>query len=564
MSGVITSIVAGSNITVTTSGGISTISSSGGGGGSAGIVVQEEGSNVGTAGTINFVGTGVTATFANGIATVTISSDGGSGFSGDYNDLTNKPTIPSDTGDLTNNVGFITSGASGAGLTALTGASQGTYGNSTNVPQINVDANGRITSIGLVGISGGGGGGVAGINIFNGSNSLGVTTHLAFGDNVTATSIGNTISVDVTGVVTSLVGYATEGYVDNVVAISTFSGDYNDLTNTPTIPTNNNQLTNGAGFVTFTNVSQLNNDSNYITAASTFSGNYNDLSNKPTIPSDTGDLTNNVGFITAGASGAALTALTGATQGTYGNSNNTAQITVDANGRITAISQVGISGGGGGGVAGITIFNGSTSLGVSTHLSFGDNLNAVSAGNTISVSVTGVVTSLVGYATEGYVDNAVAISTFSGDYNDLTNKPTIPTNNNQLTNGAGFVTFTNVSQLTNDSGYITAASTFSGNYNDLSNKPTIPSDTGDLTNNVGFVTSGGTVALSQGLTGTPNITVGDIVANNVSIAQTLTYEDVTNIDSIGLITARSGIIATGVVTATSFVKSSNSGGFLKG
>lgn len=29
-----------------------------------------------------------------------------------------------------------------------------------------------------------------------------------------------------------------------------FSGDYNDLTNTPTIPTNTNQLTNGAGFIT--------------------------------------------------------------------------------------------------------------------------------------------------------------------------------------------------------------------------------------------------------------------------------------------------------------------------
>ena len=29
---------------------------------------------------------------------------------------------------------------------------------------------------------------------------------------------------------------------------------------------------------------------------------------------------------------------------------------------------------------------------------------------------------------------------FSGDYNDLTNKPTIPTNNNQLTNGAGYIT----------------------------------------------------------------------------------------------------------------------------
>ncbi len=39
---------------------------------------------------------------------------------------------------------------------------------------------------------------------------------------------------------------------------------------------------------------------------------------------------------------------------------------------------------------------------------------------------------------------------------------------------------------------------------------------------------------------------------NVSIAGTLTYEDVTNVDSIGIITARSGVIVTGIVTATSF------------
>ena len=38
-----------------------------------------------------------------------------------------------------------------------------------------------------------------------------------------------------------------------------------------------------------------------------------------------------------------------------------------------------------------------------------------------------------------------------------------------------------------------------------------------------------------------NITVGDIIANNVSVAQTLTYENVTDIDSVGMITARSGI-----------------------
>ena len=42
------------------------------------------------------------------------------------------------------------------------------------------------------------------------------------------------------------------------------------------------------------------------------------------------------------------------------------------------------------------------------------------------------------------------------------------------------------------------------------------------------------------------------ISGNLSIGGTLTYEDVTNIDSVGLITARKGIISSGVVTATSF------------
>jgi len=66
---------------------------------------------------------------------------------------------------------------------------------------------------------------------------------------------------------------------------------------------------------------------------------------------------------------------------------------------------------------------------------------------------------------------------------------------------------------------------------------------------------------AQGLTGTPTIVVDEIWANNVSIAQTLTYEDVKNVDSVGLITARNGInvitnginVSNGIVTATSFV-----------
>ena len=42
------------------------------------------------------------------------------------------------------------------------------------------------------------------------------------------------------------------------------------------------------------------------------------------------------------------------------------------------------------------------------------------------------------------------------------------------------------------------------------------------------------------------------VTGNVSIGGTLTYEDVTNIDSIGIISARKGIVSSGVVTATAF------------
>ena len=39
---------------------------------------------------------------------------------------------------------------------------------------------------------------------------------------------------------------------------------------------------------------------------------------------------------------------------------------------------------------------------------------------------------------------------------------------------------------------------------------------------------------------------------DVNVAGTLTYEDVTNIDSVGVITARKGIVSSGVVTATAF------------
>lgn len=74
---------------------------------------------------------------------------------------------------------------------------------------------------------------------------------------------------------------------------------------------------------------------------------------------------------------------------------------------------------------------------------------------------------------------------------------------------------------------------------------------GNLTGNADTATYAavsGVSTASEGLTGVPDIDVGLITgtsatfSGNVSIAGTLTYEDVTNVDSIGIITARSDVI----------------------
>jgi len=78
----------------------------------------------------------------------------------------------------------------------------------------------------------------------------------------------------------------------------------------------------------------------------------------------------------------------------------------------------------------------------------------------------------------------------------------------------------------------------------------------------GLSTVSGSLVVSNDATVSGAATVsGNLsVTGNVSVGGTLTYEDVTNIDSVGVITARQGIVvvgggitAVGVVTATSFV-----------
>ena len=84
---------------------------------------------------------------------------------------------------------------------------------------------------------------------------------------------------------------------------------------------------------------------------------------------------------------------------------------------------------------------------------------------------------------------------------------------------------------------------------------------------VGITTTGTTFHVDRA-TGEITFVTDAKVNGTVGMAGTLTYEDVTNVDSIGIITARTGVIvgsgvtlnatgviATGVITATSFIGS---------
>tara|TARA_R100001591_G_scaffold72695_2_gene80829 strand:+ start:3886 stop:4512 length:627 start_codon:yes stop_codon:yes gene_type:complete len=67
------------------------------------------------------------------------------------------------------------------------------------------------------------------------------------------------------------------------------------------------------------------------------------------------------------------------------------------------------------------------------------------------------------------------------------------------------------------------------------------------------VTSSGNVSVGGTLSVTENVSV----AGNVSVGGTLTYEDVTNIDSVGIITARTGIkVLAGGINAVGVVSDS--------
>ena len=109
--------------------------------------------------------------------------------------------------------------------------------------------------------------------------------------------------------------------------------------------------------------------------------------------------------------------------------------------------------------------------------------------------------------------------------------------------GSGNITSHNI----NSTGIITATSFVGPVTGDLTGNVT-----GNVTGNLTGDVTGNTSGTAGGLTGSPSITVTDVTATgNVSIGGTLTYEDVTNIDSVGIITAQSDVLVGRNLSVTS-------------
>jgi hypothetical protein len=136
----------------------------------------------------------------------------------------------------------------------------------------------------------------------------------------------------------------------------------------------------------------------------------------------------------------------------------------------------------------------------------------------------------------GNLSWAAGDGTFSGDYNDLTNKPTIPADVSDLTDTTNLLFSGSYNDLSNtpalfDGDYTNLTNTpalfsgsytdltskptlFDGDYNSLTSKPTIPTDVSDLTDTTSLLSSSGKIGYASGSTVTQTSNRGNGVAIN--------------------------------------------------
>ena len=265
--------------------------------------------------------------------------------------------------------------------------------------------------------------------------------------------------------------------------------NWDDIEDRPTIPTKTSELTNDSGFITTANIptktSDLVNDSGFISEEtepqftsspahgitstditnwdnkSDFSGSYNDLTDKPSIPAPqvNSDWNSNSGVSQILNK---PTLATVATSGDYDDLTNKPTIPdpqVQADWTESDSTKA-------------------------SYIKNKPSLPSAQIQSDWNQTNTGEVDYIKNKPTNvSAFNNDAGYSTFSGDYDDLTDKPSIPTKTSDLTNDSGFLTTETDPIFTASPAHgISAAditawngkSDFSGSYNDLTDKPTIP------------------------------------------------------------------------------------------
>jgi hypothetical protein len=501
--------------------------------------------------------------------TSSASGGGDGGFSGNYNDLVNKPVIPTDvsqladasgllqhvtkTSELTNDSNFVTqtyvdqqiANVSGGGTIDLSG-----YATTNDLNNSIADTLSASTAYTDQQI--------AEIQTFSGDyrdltnkptipDISGLAT-MAYVDQVISSGGGNGFSGDYndlfnTPEIPDVTGFATSAYVDQQIAAVeavAFSGDYNDLSNkpvlfsgnynelfnTPAIPTKTSDLIHDSGFLTSITSGQIISVLGYTpqNAATAFTGDYNALVNKPAIPSVAGLAT--TAYVDQQIANVATGGvdLTGYATQTYVNQQiSSAQLDTISN--INDLNDVAVDNS-------ITTTHHVLMYNIINQLWENVDLDEIFATRdyvtqqVISVASGGQI-NLSGYATQAYVDQKLleAGEHFSGDYNDLVNRPILfsgdyrdlinaPADNSDLRlalNGqelqllniepepdtvissinledlgdaiAQNISYNSLKDLPdifsgNYNDLVNRPILFSGNYNDLANKPFIPSIAG--------------------------------------------------------------------------------------
>ena len=296
-------------------------------------------------------------------------------------------------------------------------------------------------------------------------------------------------------------------------AENAFSGDYYDLSNQPTIPTQTSDLINNSSFVTTSNdadadstneiqILSISNDTVYLSNGgfaklpAAFSGDYNDLLNVPTPTGDvTGAIDNNTVEKIQGMDVSANIPANGQVL-KWNSTTSTWMPNDDALGAAGTtdgvVSSIGVTGTG---TKTITLQR----INVSGDLTaiFTDEINDADANPTNEIQILSISNDTIYLSDGGFVELPTS---FSGDYNDLTNAPT---NISHFTNDAGYITNANdadadptneiqILSISNDTiylsdgGFAKLPAGFSGDYNDLTSAPT---NVSHFTNDAGYITN---------------------------------------------------------------------------